>query len=69
LVRDPLRIRRRGRRDRILCDDAARRSWRGGRLPRLQAARLAGPGLFMAGFSSSLLVFTLLRDLLLLMAR
>src|ERR1700760_713421 len=37
-----------------------------GRLPRLQAARLAGPGLFMAGFSSSLLVFTLLRDLLLL---
>jgi hypothetical protein len=37
-----------------------------GRLPRLQAARLAGPGLFMAGFTSSLLVFTLLRDLLLL---
>jgi predicted MPP superfamily phosphohydrolase len=37
-----------------------------GRLPRLQAARLAGPGLFMVGFSSSLLVFTLLRDLLLL---
>jgi predicted MPP superfamily phosphohydrolase len=37
-----------------------------GRLPRLQAARLAGPGLFMAGFSSSLLVLTLLRDLLLL---
>ncbi|MBS0420402.1 MAG: metallophosphoesterase [Proteobacteria bacterium] len=37
-----------------------------GRLPRLQAARLAGPGLFMAGFFSSLLVLTLLRDLLLL---
>jgi len=37
-----------------------------GRLPRLQAARLAGPGLFMAGFSSLLLVFTLLRDLVLL---
>src|SRR3569833_710834 len=37
-----------------------------GRLPRLQAARLAGPGLFMAGFSSSLLVLTLLRDVLLL---
>lgn len=37
-----------------------------GRLPRMQAARLAEPGLFMAGFSSLLLVFTLLRDLLLL---
>jgi predicted MPP superfamily phosphohydrolase len=37
-----------------------------GRLPRSQAARLAGPGLFMAGFFSSLLVLTLLRDLLLL---
>jgi len=37
-----------------------------GRLPRLQAARLAGPGLFMAGFFSSLLVLTLLRDLVLL---
>jgi uncharacterized protein len=37
-----------------------------GRLPRLQAARLAGPGLFMAGFFSSLLVLTLLRDFLLL---
>lgn len=37
-----------------------------GRLPRLQAARVAGPGLFMAGFFSSLLVLTLLRDLLLL---
>jgi len=37
-----------------------------GRLPRLAAARLAGPGLFMAGFFSSLLVLTLLRDLLLL---
>jgi uncharacterized protein len=37
-----------------------------GRLPRMQAARLAGPGLFMAGFFSSLLVLTLLRDLLLL---
>jgi hypothetical protein len=38
----------------------------GSRLPRPQAARLAGPGLFMAGFFSSLLVLTLLRDLLLL---
>jgi uncharacterized protein len=37
-----------------------------GRLSRLQAARLAGPGLFMAGFFSSLLVLTLLRDVLLL---
>jgi predicted MPP superfamily phosphohydrolase len=37
-----------------------------GRVPRLQAARLAGPGLFMAGFFSSLLILTLLRDLLLL---
>jgi uncharacterized protein len=37
-----------------------------GRLPRSQAARLAGPGLFMAGFFSSLLVLTLLRDFLLL---
>jgi predicted MPP superfamily phosphohydrolase len=37
-----------------------------GRLPRLQAARLAGPGLFMAGFFSSLLVLTLVRDLALL---
>jgi predicted MPP superfamily phosphohydrolase len=37
-----------------------------GRLPRTRAARLAGPGLFMAGFFSSLLVLTLLRDLLLL---
>ena len=37
-----------------------------GRMPRSQAARLAGPGLFMAGFFSSLLVLTLLRDLLLL---
>src|SRR5882757_3350977 len=37
-------------------------------LPRLQAARLAAPGLFMAGFFSSMLVFTLLRDLLLLVA-
>jgi len=37
-----------------------------GRLPRLQAARVAGPGLFMAGFFSSLLVLTLLRDVLLL---
>jgi predicted MPP superfamily phosphohydrolase len=37
-----------------------------GRLPRLQAARLAGPGLFMAGFFSSLLVLTLVRDLVLL---
>jgi hypothetical protein len=36
------------------------------RLPRSQAARLAGPGLFMAGFFSSLLVLTLLRDVLLL---
>jgi len=35
-------------------------------LPRLQAARLAAPGLFMAGFFSSMLVFTLLRDLVLL---
>jgi predicted MPP superfamily phosphohydrolase len=35
-------------------------------LPRLQAARFAGPGLFMAGFFSSVLVLTLLRDLLLL---
>src|SRR5882757_9429087 len=37
-----------------------------GRMPRSQAARLAGPGLFMAGFFSSLLVLTLLRDLVLL---
>lgn len=37
-----------------------------GRLPRLQAARFAGPGLFMAGFFSLVLVFTLLRDLVLL---
>jgi predicted MPP superfamily phosphohydrolase len=37
-----------------------------GRLPRVPAARLAGPGLFMAGFFSSLLVLTLLRDVLLL---
>src|SRR5947199_322519 len=37
-----------------------------GRLPRLQAARFAGPGLFMAGFFSLVLVFTLLRDLALL---
>ena len=35
-------------------------------LPRTQAARLAGPGLFMAGLFSSLLVLTLLRDLVLL---
>ena len=37
-----------------------------GRLPRLRAARFAGPGLFMAGFFSLMLVFTLLRDLVLL---
>jgi predicted MPP superfamily phosphohydrolase len=37
-----------------------------GRVPRSQAARLAGPGLFMAGFFSSLLILTLLRDLVLL---
>lgn len=36
--------------------------------PRPQADRLAAPGLFMAGFFSSLLVLTLLRDLLLLVA-
>ena len=35
-------------------------------LPRTQATRLAGPGLFMAGLFSSLLVLTLLRDLVLL---
>ena len=35
-------------------------------LPRSQAARLAAPGLFMAGFFSSLLVLTLVRDFLLL---
>ena len=35
-------------------------------LPRVQAARFAAPGLFMASFFSSLLVLTLLRDLLLL---
>jgi len=35
-------------------------------LPRLQAARFAAPGLFMASLFSSLLVLTLLRDLLLL---
>src|SRR5579862_3672182 len=34
--------------------------------PRPQADRLAAPGLFMAGFFSSILVLTLLRDLLLL---
>lgn len=34
--------------------------------PRSRAARFAGPGLFMAGFFSSLLVLTLLRDLALL---
>jgi uncharacterized protein len=37
-----------------------------GRLSRLQAAQLAAPGLFMASFFSSLLVLTLLRDLVLL---
>jgi predicted MPP superfamily phosphohydrolase len=34
--------------------------------PRSHADRLTGPGLFMAGFFSSMLVLTLLRDLLLL---
>ena len=36
--------------------------------PRARAARFAAPGLFMAGFFSSLLVLTLLRDLVLLAA-
>jgi predicted MPP superfamily phosphohydrolase len=36
--------------------------------PRPQADRFAAPGLFMAGFFSSILVLTLLRDLLLLVA-
>ncbi len=35
-------------------------------LPRSRAERLTAPGLFMAGFFSSMLVLTLLRDLLLL---
>jgi len=39
----------------------ARRIW-----PRLYADRIAAPGLFMAGFFSSLLILTLLRDLILL---
>src|SRR4051812_50052300 len=34
-----------------------------GRLPRLQAARFAGPGLFMAGFFFLVVGFTLLRGL------
>jgi predicted MPP superfamily phosphohydrolase len=42
---------------------AARVIW-----PRPQADRFAAPGLFMAGFFSSILVLTLLRDLLLLVA-
>jgi predicted MPP superfamily phosphohydrolase len=41
----------------------ARATW-----PRPQADRFAAPGLFMAGFFSSMLVLTLLRDLLLLVA-
>jgi predicted MPP superfamily phosphohydrolase len=41
----------------------ARATW-----PRPQADRFAAPGLFMAGFFSSILVLTVLRDLLLLVA-